>query len=119
MSFKNWSAAGDTLLDGSEVSDITDGRLPVGVTLDVDEFICVLGTTWREDEEPAIAIDSGGPLISVAGGRVTGPCDCNQCVSSLATCDNSSWLVWGFIGSGGERLDSLLEGQPVGCSLLL
>ena len=80
MSFKNWSAAvddfgsfrslltgwlsacrsaGDTLLDGSEVSDITDGRLPVGVTLDVDEFVCVSGTTWREDEEPGTAIDSG------------------------------------------------------------
>ena len=78
MSFRNWSAAvdvfgslrscltgwlsacrsaGDTLLDESEVSDITDGRLPVGVTLDVDEFVCVSGTTWREDEGPAIAID--------------------------------------------------------------
>ena len=66
MSFRNWSAAvdvfwslrsrltgwlsacrsaGHTLLDGSEVSGITDGRLPVGVVLDAVEPVCVSGTT--------------------------------------------------------------------------
>ena len=45
---------------GSEVSGITDGRLPVGVALDAVEYVCVSGTTWREEEGPAIAIVSGG-----------------------------------------------------------
>ena len=81
MSLRNWSAAvdvfwslrsrltgwlsacrsaGETLLDGSEVSGITDGRLSVGVALDAVECVCVSGTTWREVEGTAIAIDSGG-----------------------------------------------------------
>ena len=60
---KGWlsacSSAGDTLLDGSDVSEITEGRLAVGAAIDVDELDCVSETTWREDELPAIAIDSG------------------------------------------------------------
>ena len=54
------NSAGETLLDGSDVSEITDGRLVVGAAIDVDELDCESETTWREDELPAIAIDSGG-----------------------------------------------------------
>ena len=53
--------------------DITYGRLAVGVTLDVDELVCVSGTAWREDEGPVIAINSGGLLSPLPAVEWLGP----------------------------------------------